>query len=292
MTRTAYDSVTPANLPAGGAIYPAYANGNYTNQAEVESRFPGVPVPGIDVLDAGIGIILDVESGDATPQSAPHWVVERRAAGVNPTVYCSESIWQTVINAFNAAGVPQPNYWVAAYPGGGAFVPGGAVAHQYEDTGPYDISVVLDYWPGVDPVPNPLPIFPKASSDMAVACPTGGSYAVRSDGGVFAYGGAGFFGSLPGLTPPVVVDNIIGIAPTKTGKGYWLAGSDGGVFSFGDAIYHGSAKGNPSWNVGTPTNPVVGLATDENYNEGYIIFADNGGASPSTYYCNEINSYT
>ena len=38
--------------------------------------------------------------------------------------------------------------------------------------------------------------------------------------------------SVPGQ---VSVTNIVGMVPTKNGKGYWLAGSDGGVFSFGDA---------------------------------------------------------
>jgi hypothetical protein len=31
------------------------------------------------------------------------------------------------------------------------------------------------------------------------------------------------------------------MAPTATGRGYWLVASDGGIFSFGDARFHGSA---------------------------------------------------
>jgi hypothetical protein len=37
---------------------------------------------------------------------------------------------------------------------------------------------------------------------------------VPSDGGVFAFGDAGFVGSLPGLTPPVRVSNVVGAVPT------------------------------------------------------------------------------
>ena len=53
-----------------------------------------------------------------------------------------------------------------------------------------------------------------------------------SDGGVFAFGDAGFYGSMGGqeLNAPMV-----GMAATPDGKGYWLVGADGGVFAFGDA---------------------------------------------------------
>ena len=84
----------------------------------------------------------------------------------------------------------------------------------------------------------------------------------------------------------LLVDNIVGIAPTKTGNGYWLVGSDGGVFAFGDAEYHGSSAANPSW-----VKPVVGIALDESKQNGYVLFADNGGAEPLTYYCNEKTNY-
>ncbi len=57
--------------------------------------------------------------------------------------------------AFGDAHVLEPHYWVAAHPGAGATIPPGAIAHQYADTGPVDLSVVADYWPGVDPPPIP-----------------------------------------------------------------------------------------------------------------------------------------
>ena len=42
----------------------------------------------------------------------------------------------------------------------------------------------------------------------------------------------GFHGSMGGrhFNQP-----IVGMAPTRSGKGYWMAASDGGVFTFGDA---------------------------------------------------------
>ena len=59
-----------------------------------------------------------------------------------------------------------------------------------------------------------------------------GYWLVASDGGVFNFGDAWYFGSTGGmkLNKPVV-----GMAPTPDGKGYWLLASDGGVFTFGDA---------------------------------------------------------
>jgi hypothetical protein len=47
---------------------------------------------------------------------------------------------------------------------------------------------------------------------------------------------------------------IVGMAPTRDGQGYWLAGADAGVFTFGDATFSGSV-------AGVPLNaPVVGIA--------------------------------
>jgi hypothetical protein len=57
---------------------------------------------------------------------------------------------------------------------------------------------------------------------------------------MFSFGDAGFYGSMGGapLHAP-----IVGMAPTATGRGYWLAAADGGLFAFGDAGYYGSAAG-------------------------------------------------
>ena len=55
-----------------------------------------------------------------------------------------------------------------------------------------------------------------------------GYWLVASDGGVFSFGDASFYGSTGGdrLNKP-----IVGIAATPDGNGYWLVASDGGVFS-------------------------------------------------------------
>ena len=68
----------------------------------------------------------------------------------------------------------------------------------------------------------------------------GGYWEVASDGGLFAFGDAAYYGSMGGqhLNQP-----IVGIAATPSGHGYWEVASDGGLFSFGDAGFYGSMGG-------------------------------------------------
>jgi uncharacterized repeat protein (TIGR03803 family) len=90
---------------------------------------------------------------------------------------------------------------------------------------------------------------------------------VSADGGVFAYGDSGFYGSLdtPNLRQP-----IVGMAPTPSGSGYWLVAADGGVFSFGDANFYGSMGGQPL------SHPIVGMAPTPS-GSGYWLVAADGG---------------
>ena len=75
------------------------------------------------------------------------------------------------------------------------------------------------------------------------ATPDGkGYWLVASDGGIFSYGDAHFFGSTGSLTLDAP---IVGMAATPGGGGYWLVASDGGVFTYGDATYQGSLGGTP-----------------------------------------------
>jgi len=149
--RTFYDAVTPSNIPANAQGVCGYIDGRYAWHANDWARFPNAVKVRIAVFSStNDGHVLDIEPGCSTPASAPGWVQRRRAAGVDPSVYCNTSTLPTVQAAFRAAGVPEPHYWIASYPGIGPHLYPGSVAHQYADPGPYDISVVADYWPGVD----------------------------------------------------------------------------------------------------------------------------------------------
>jgi hypothetical protein len=94
-----------------------------------------------------------------------------------------------------------------------------------------------------------------------------GYWEVASDGGLFAYGTAGFYGSMGGkpLNQP-----IVGLASTPDGKGYWEVASDGGLFAFGDAAFYGSMGGKPL------NQPIVGLASTPD-GLGYWEVASDGG---------------
>jgi hypothetical protein len=91
----------------------------------------------------------------------------------------------------------------------------------------------------------------RLDSATRVAEVAGGSgyWLVASDGGVFAFGTAQFYGSMAGkhLNSP-----ITGILATSDDRGYWLVAQDGGVFAFGDAVFSGSMGGK------TLAAPIVG----------------------------------
>ena len=90
---------------------------------------------------------------------------------------------------------------------------------------------------------------------------------VASDGGVFDFGAAGFYGSTGGmaLNAPVV-----GMADTPSTGGYWLVASDGGIFDYGDAGFFGSMGGRHL------NKPIVGMARTAD-GGGYWLVASDGG---------------
>src|SRR5436305_1317604 len=97
--------------------------------------------------------------------------------------------------------------------------------------------------------------------------PTTGYWLVASDGGIFSYGRARFFGSAGGIS---LNQPIVGMAATPSGNGYWLVARDGGIFSFGDAQFHGSTGALHL------SQPIVGMAATPSGN-GYWLVASDGG---------------
>jgi hypothetical protein len=94
-----------------------------------------------------------------------------------------------------------------------------------------------------------------------------GYWVLGGDGGVFAFGGAGFYGSTGGqkLNQP-----IVGMAATPSGEGYWLVARDGGIFAYGDAGFFGSTGGIKL------NKPIVGMAATAS-GLGYWLVASDGG---------------
>jgi hypothetical protein len=106
-------------------------------------------------------------------------------------------------------------------------------------------------------------------STLAMGGPSvdAGYYLVASDGGVFCFGDAVFYGSTGGIT---LNKPIVGLADTPDGHGYWLVAADGGIFSFGDAVFYGSTGGI------TLNKPIVGMAATPD-GHGYWLVAADGG---------------
>jgi hypothetical protein len=149
-----YDAVNVEGIPSEAVMVAGYVNGLYSNLTQLDSRFPKALHIGISVsAHENTGLVLDVETGDASPSEAPAWVQMRRKEGVNPTVYCNASTWLAVKQAFYTAGVAEPNYWIADYDNDPT-IPTGAIAKQYSSNSQYDVSSVADYWPGIDAEPN------------------------------------------------------------------------------------------------------------------------------------------
>lgn len=68
--------------------------------------------------------------------------------------------------------------------------------------------------------------------------PDGGYLEIGEDGGIFAWGGAPFFGSLGEVK---LNQPIVDAAWTPDHGGYYLIGRDGGIFAFGNARHQGNA---------------------------------------------------
>jgi hypothetical protein len=131
--------------------------------------------------------------------------------------------------------------------------------------------------------PAPVPVEPLSAPEVEVPAPAteppvvpesvpamperDGYRLVASDGGIFAFGDAGFFGSTGAMK---LARPIVGMAPTPSGQGYWLVASDGGIFAFGDAGFFGSTG---AINL---ARPIVGMTPSATGN-GYRLVASDGG---------------
>jgi hypothetical protein len=110
---------------------------------------------------------------------------------------------------------------------------------------------------------------------MAATADQGGYWLALANGTVYAFGDAHLYpggdgmpawGSMQGMSIP---GQIVGIAATPDGHGYYLVGSDGSIYPFGDARYYGSEAGQA---IGAP---IVAMAVSK-YTGGYWLVAANG----------------
>jgi hypothetical protein len=153
-----YDSVRPGEIPADAEMVALYVDGKYAATAADWNRFTRAVKVRISAVGSNVNAhVFDVENGCIWPPAAVvPLVVAARKLGIDPTVYVNQNNdWEPTRRAFDAAGVAHPHWWVANYDNRKT-VPAGAVAKQYADPGMpgvgghYDLSVVADFWPGVD----------------------------------------------------------------------------------------------------------------------------------------------
>lgn len=159
------DACTPSNIPDGVDLV-----GYYVDGLCAAPPVKGKQHVGISSLATNAGTVGDCEPGNPPPRVWVGWVQLRRDAGVDPTIYCAHDSLsdffagyrqRDVRAAFQAAGVPEPHYWLILL--GATAVPPGAVAVQYAqglDGDRYDLSHVADFWPGVD-TEDPMALDPN-----------------------------------------------------------------------------------------------------------------------------------
>ena len=139
------------------------------------------------------------------------------------------------------AGTPDGGgYWLVAYDGG-VFTFGDAQAASLTGAAPGTVSLAS--------IQLAAPIWAMAPT------PSGhGYWLVGTDGGVFTFGDAGFYGSAKPFKP---AQPVVGMAVTRSGHGYWLATAAGSVYAFGDAAnpHLGSGAGAPT--VAIASDPAV-----------------------------------
>jgi hypothetical protein len=119
---------------------------------------------------------------------------------------------------------------------------------------------------------------PAPPTPAPASAPQHGYWLVGSDGGIFTFGSAQFYGSTGSLH---LQRPVVGIVPTQDRSGYWLDASDGGIFAFGDAGFYGSIPGlglHPAGS-GLPNSlnaPIVGMVPSTD-GGGYFMVASDGG---------------
>jgi subtilase family serine protease len=144
-------------------------------------------------------------------------------------------------------------------------------------SGAADPNYAIGYAPGAVTVSDPPPT-PTPAPPVPVAAPTNGYWLVGSDGGIFTFGSAQFYGSTGSIQ---LQRPVVGISPTADKGGYWLVASDGGIFAFGDAGYYGSIPGDGLSPAGSGlphslNAPIVAMVPSSD-GGGYFMVASDGG---------------
>jgi PKD repeat protein len=179
---------------------------------------------------------------------------------------------------FAATGYPAPTYALTGAPAWLSVVAGTGVVSGIPTSGTNSFSFSVVASDGVSPSPAAGPFHVTVSTVSGGAGLEHGYWLVGSDGGIFSFGSAGFYGSTGSF---VLQRPVVGISPTGDRKGYWLVASDGGIFAFGDAGYYGSLPGLGFSPAGSAAPfplaaPIVAMVPSTD-GAGYFMIASDGG---------------
>jgi len=153
-------------------------------------------------------------------------------------------------------------------PGPQAVVSSGLELDQYVFTsGPMPIqSIALQ----IDCTTATTDISGTIAFNIVPTNPSSGYYLFGQQGEITGFGNDNYLSYLDGAQYYNLNANIVGMAPTTDGGGYWMVGGDGGVYASGDAGFYGST-GSLHLN-----KPVVGMAAAPD-GKGYWFVASDGG---------------
>ncbi|MEM9035045.1 MAG: hypothetical protein AAGA99_05225 [Actinomycetota bacterium] len=226
-------------LDQRGDVY-VFGEATFLGEARGDNALPGTPV--------------DIES---TPSNRGYWIIDDQGnirafgdatnalGGVTTALDPGETV--STMSATPTGG----GYWI--------FTTKGRVL-TFGDAGDFQ-----DLFDITDANGNVIANILNGPIVDSVATPSGNGYwMVGSDGGVFTFGDAQFFGSM-GSTP--LNQPVNGLVPDPDNVGYWLVAGDGGVFAF-DAEFRGSMGSIPL------NRPVVGMVS---YGNGYLMVGADGG---------------
>lgn len=158
MTRVMYDALEPNGIPLNieaGALVAGYVDNTSVpdSYARMVKRFPNYRHVSISSHARNAAQVLDVERGAVDPSDRAtivNWVNQQLSGGGKPIIYANTSTWPQVRSYFTTP----PQWWEANWNGQRVINPG-TVGHQLAGEPGYDLSVMLDHIPGIDPAPRP-----------------------------------------------------------------------------------------------------------------------------------------
>jgi len=266
--------LSPSSGPAVGGTTVTITGSGFGSGTPVV-RFGGIVVPVSTHTPTSVTVVTPNVTVGGT--SGVTVTTTGTAAGTSPVVAASQFVFlspvvtSVVSNHGPLAGGGQVTINGSGFAGATAVSFGSTPAPTFQVTSPTTIVATVPAGTSTTAPVGVVVVGPSGSSPVS----TGSTYyyalpgylMVASDGGVFAFGSTGFFGSAGGLT---LATPMVGTSLTPTGQGYWMVEASGQVFPFGDAAYYGSAG------QLALAHPMVGMAATPD-GRGYWLVASDGG---------------